>query len=283
MKIVNISAAVALIMAWLVSPVIATPIAIRVVTWNLQWFPGGKNATRESQDRHIALVREEIRKLNPDILILQEVGSAQALDETLKPLDSHWQTVVISAFKQGGLISGQQIAIAAKIPAESAWAEPWNRGWADAPRGYAYALFPVNGKKLAIYGLHLKSNLGDAAENTSKREDAVQQLIQHVELDNNRVTKAEAIVVGGDFNTDDPDAVSSKTKGERTFDFFRKAGFSWAYEGIDFKNRITCPAKDRYPAACFDHFWTRGLSLSSAQAFQSSASDHFPVVMEIAL
>ena len=257
------------------------PVTLRVVTWNLQWFPGGKTATKESQDRHIAVVRKEIQKLDPDILILQEVGSQDAIEESLKPLDPNWKTAVISEFQQGGFISGQQIVIAAKYPALSAWAEPWKRGWAEAPRGYAYALFSINGKKLAVYGLHLKSNLGNPPENTSKREDAMEQLISHIDSKEDRVIKADAVVIGGDFNTDDPDSPTGQSKGERTFGFLRKAGFSWGYEGIDHPNRITCPAKDRYPAASFDHFWTRGLAKPLASVHQSKASDHLPVVIDV--
>jgi endonuclease/exonuclease/phosphatase family metal-dependent hydrolase len=258
-------------------------VPLRIVTWNLQWFPGGKTATKESQDKHISVVREEIRKLNPDIIILQEIGSANALDETLKPLDPKWQTSIISDFKQGGFISGQQIAIASKFPAQSAWGEPWKRGWAEAPRGYAYALYIINGKKLAVYGLHLKSNLGNPPENTSKREDGISQLIAHINSDESRVAKADAIVIGGDFNTDDPDSSHGQSKGERTFDFLRKAGFNWTFEGIDHKFRITCPPKGRYPAASFDHIWTKGLGNPVASPQPSKASDHLPVVIDITL
>ncbi len=259
------------------------PTSVRIMTWNLQWFPGGKTATKESQDRHIATVREEIRKINPDIIVLQEVGSEGALDETLKPLDSKWKTAVISNFKQGGFISGQQIAIASKYPSISAWAEPWNRGWTDAPRGYSYSAFAINGKTLAVYGLHLKSNLGNPTENTSKREDAMEQLLGHINSGESRVTKADAIVIAGDFNTDDPDSPHGQSKGERTFGFLRKAEFSWAFEGIDHEFRITCPSKGRYPAACFDHIWTKGLGKPLASILKSDASDHLPVVIDVAL
>ena len=259
------------------------PVTLRIVTWNLQWFPGGKTATKQSQDTQIALVREEIRKLNPDILILQEVGSKSALDETLHPLDPKWQTCVISAFKQGGYLSGQQIAIAAKCPAEAVWAEPWKRGWAEAPRGYSYALFSINGKKLAIYGLHLKSNIGNPPENTSKREDAMEQLIAHINSSEDRVAKADAAVIAGDFNTDDSDSLTGQSSGERTFSLLRKAGFSWSYEGIDHEHRITCPGKGKYPDACFDHFWTLGLNAPLSKVVTAKGSDHLPVVIDIVI
>lgn len=269
----------------LVCPLMAEPAqSLRVVTWNLQWFPGGKmGASKEEQTRHIEQVRDQIRKLNPDILLLQEVGSQAALEETLQPIGKEWKVVVVSRFKQGNFVSGQQLAIAAKIPADGAWSEPWQRGWAGAPRGYAYASFLVGKKRLGVYSIHLKSNLGNPADNTSKREDAIEQLIAHTNSKDERLVKPDALVIGGDFNTDDPDTPAGQSPGERTFGSLRKAGFHWSFEGIAHADRITCPAKGRYPPACFDYFWTRGLGKPLSMVKPAEGSDHLPVVLEISL
>ena len=69
----------------------------------------------------------------------------------LKQAESRAATVAAN------FVSGQQVAIATKLPADAAWSEPWQRGWADAPRGYAYASFLVGKKRLGVYCLHLKS------------------------------------------------------------------------------------------------------------------------------
>ncbi len=260
------------------------PRALRVVTWNLQWFPGGKpGAAKEVQDQHIETVREAVRKLDPDILLLQEVGSEGALTETLKPLGGDWKIAIISRFDEGGFRSGQQVAIAAKMPAESAWAEPWKKGWAGAPRGYAYASFLIGGKRLAVYTLHLKSNLGDPPTNTSKREDAMGQLLSHIDSKEERVLPAAATIIGGDFNTDDPDSPAALSPGEQSFQLLRKAGFAWGFEGIAHEDRITCPSKGRYPPASFDHIWTRGLGKPLSSVSTAEGSDHLPVVLEISL
>lgn len=260
----------------------ATP--LRVVTWNLQWFPGGKpGASKEQQDEHISRVRQEIARLRPDILLLQEVGSQSALEETLKPLGPEWKVAIVSRFKQGNALSGQQLAIAARMPAEAAWAEPWTNGWAQPPRGYAYASFLVNGQRLAVYCLHLKSNLGNAKENTSKREDAIEQLVAHLRAPQRAVPVPAAIVIGGDFNTDDPDTPQGQSPGERTFALLRAQQFDWAFAGVRHQDRITCPGKGRYPDACFDQFFTRGLNRPVARVIPSTASDHYPVVIDIAM
>jgi endonuclease/exonuclease/phosphatase family metal-dependent hydrolase len=240
-------------------------------------------APKDEQTKHIEAVREEIRKLNPDILLLQEVGSQAALEETLQPLGKEWKVAVVSRFMQGNFLSGQQLAIAAKLPADAAWSEPWQRGWAGAPRGYAYASFLVGQKRLGVYCLHLKSNLGNPPENTSKREDAIEQLIAHTNAKEERLVKPDALLMGGDFNTDDPDTPAALSPSERTFSFLRKAGLQWSFEGIEHQNRITCPKKGSYPAACFDYFWSKGLGKPLSSVHPAEGSDHLPVVLEISL
>lgn len=260
------------------------PQSLRVVTWNLQWFPGGRNgASKEEQDKQIVQIRNEVRKLNPDILLLQEVGSAAALEETLKPLGPEWKVAIVSQFKDGNFISGQQVAIAARMPAEAVWAEAWEKGWAGAPRGYAYASFLIGSKRIAVYCVHLKSNLGDPPVNTSKREDATEQLMAHVKTGRERVPTPDAIIIGGDFNTDDPDTPAGQSPGERTFGMLRKAGFKWSFDGVPHADRITCPGKGRYPDACFDQMFTRGLGNPISSVALAEGSDHRPVVMEISL
>jgi len=140
----------------------------------------------------------------------------------------------------------------------------------------------VNGKLLSFYALHLKSNLGNAVANTSKREDAMEQLIAHINSGEERVSKGDMIVIGGDFNTDDPDTPAGQAPGERTFNLLRKSGFHWAFEGIAHAQRITCPGGGRYPDACFDHFFTKGLKQPlSFVAVDAKGSDHRPVAMDI--
>jgi endonuclease/exonuclease/phosphatase family metal-dependent hydrolase len=257
---------------------------VRIATWNLQWFPGGRiGATKEKQQEHIAAVGEVVRKLGADILLVQEVGSQVALEAALKPLGPEWRVAIISNFRQGGFISGQQVAIAARFPAEAVWAEVWARGWAGAPRGYAYASFVIRGKRVAVYGIHLKSNLGNPPENTSKREDAVEQLLGHIQTGRDRVPPPDAIVIAGDFNTDDPDSPAGQSPGERTFDLMRKAGFHWTFDGIPHRSRITCPGQGRYPDACFDQVFTKGLGKPTASVVQATGSDHFPVVVDVVL
>jgi endonuclease/exonuclease/phosphatase family metal-dependent hydrolase len=256
---------------------------VRIVTWNLQWFPGGKmgGAPKEVQDEQMRKIREEVRKMDADILILQEVASLGALEELIEPLEGDWKVAILSRFKDGNFVSGQQVGIVSRFPAEAVWAESWNRSWAGAPRGYAYASFVIRGTRVAVYGVHLKSNLGNPVENTSKREDAMEQLLGHIKTGRERVPQPDAVVVAGDLNTDDPDTAAGQSPGERSFDFLRNAGFYWTFDGIPHGSRITCPGEGRYPDACFDHVFVRGLGKPTASVVNAEGSDHFPVVVDV--
>jgi len=255
---------------------------LRVMTWNLEWFPGGRpNATFDEKAARMTAVRAEIKRLDPDVVLLEEVASQEVIEELLKPLSPDWKVAIVSRFEERGQISGQQIAIAAKMPAESAWAEKWERGSSSPPRGYSYATYLIDGKRLAFYALHLKANLGDEEKNAAKREEAMTQLMRHLHTPEKRLLPADAVLIGGDFNTDDPTSADAPDPHEQTFAKLRAEGFRWGYEGVSLGQRITCPGKGKYPDACFDQIWTRGLGSPAPKPYVSTASDHYPVVVDI--
>lgn len=251
-----------------------------MVTWNLQWFPGGKpTSTQEERDRHFLEVAAVIPQFKADVLVLQEVRDQETMDRLAKLMPG-FQVHVVSQFKEEftKTVGIQQIAILSRFPASDAWAEPWKRGWAKAPRGYAYARLLVQNRPLHVYGLHLKSNLGDPVANTSKRMDATEQLLGHI---GSQVKEGEAVVVAGDFNTskDDPRFAADGSLGK-----LEAAGFFWTFFGIPHKHRITTPGKGRYPDTCFDHIFVRGLGRPAAMVLnETPGSDHLPVVVDVIL
>jgi hypothetical protein len=93
-------------------------------------------------------------------------------------------SAICSAFKGGK----QQEAIIAKIPAQAAWSESWkSMDGIDPPRGFAFAWFKIGNEDIAVYSVHLKSNLitrgdrdADTAKNIRKREVAIAQLLTHI-------------------------------------------------------------------------------------------------------
>ena len=186
-----------------------------VVTWNLEWFLSGSSkgfASKEIESKRIYSVAETLKKINGDIVILQEVRDNQAcndLVEALKPLN--YTISVCTQFKEGfgGAVGLQQIAIISKLQATASWAQNWNTvSISDPPRGFAFASFRVGTNDIGVYGVHLKSNLtrGDVERgrqlNILKRELAAEKVMRHInESSFNKTNQMEVVIVGGDFNT----------------------------------------------------------------------------------
>lgn len=252
---------------------------VRVVSWNLQWFPGkSPNPAPKARMEQTNSVRAAIADLMPDILLAQEVRSETAVSTALPP--DGYRVATTSQFS-----GDQQICIAGRLKADSAWFEPWKKdGKDDSPRGFAFASFRLpSGKVLMVYTVHLKSNAGgDMAGSRAKREDAARQLIGHIksETANRKEVGGLAILVAGDFNTDPS---QRQFQGERTLRLFEEAGFSWVLGSLPATERITWPAAEGFPDATFDHFFVKGIQVKSVHVPRTfgNCSDHRPVVVDL--
>jgi endonuclease/exonuclease/phosphatase family metal-dependent hydrolase len=252
---------------------------VRVVSWNLQWFPGkSPKSTPKARIDQTNNVRAAMADLMPDILLAQEVQSETVVSLVLPP--NGYRAATTSRFS-----GTQQLCIAGRIPADSAWFEAWKKdGKDDPPRGFAFASFRLpSGKLLMVYTVHLKSNAGgDPASNRAKREDAARQLIDHIRLETaKRKGPGElAVLVAGDFNTDPG---QRQFEGERTLKMFEVAGFTWALASLSAMDRITWPAAEGFPDATFDHVLVKGIQVKSVVVPRTfgSCSDHRPVVVDL--
>jgi endonuclease/exonuclease/phosphatase family metal-dependent hydrolase len=269
---------------------------VTITTWNLEWFPSGSSkgiATPEVESKRIADAAEVLRKLDSDIIVLQEVRDYEVCEALAKAIDPKYQVLVCSAFKSGfgGAKGLQQVAILSKYPAQSCWSEDWKTfGKVDPPRGFAFAHIQIDGKDIAVYGLHLKSNLimgGDKFKtgqiNILKRELAAEQVLAHSkELPKLLGEDFEAVIVAGDFNTN-KDQIDFSS--EKTLKIFEKNGFNSGFENIPLSERVTLPSKGRYPDTTFDYIFIRGNGLKSTEPtiFQNDSSDHLPVTIKISM
>ena len=201
---------------------------LKITTWNLKWFPSGIANRRDPavESARIIAAASVLKGIDPDVVLLQEVRdeeSATRLFDTIAP--RLYQIAIVSRFSDNAGLGWQQVVIAAKRTATMAYARSWKTvGLVDPPRGFAFAVFTVGSQTLAVYSVHLKSNLtrGDAFRETEldilKRELAAMQLVEHMEnLPTETGRQPDIVVVGGDFNTnpDDLRFVSEKTLGDR--------------------------------------------------------------------
>ena len=171
----------------------------------------------------------------------------------------------------------EAIGIVSRLEPMSAWFELWRPASAiTPPRGFAFAAYEIAPRQLLlVYALHLKSNRGEMVEDIAIREESIRQLVAHMEAMQQAYGSLGSLswIVGGDFNTapDDP-----RFQAEKTTSSLTSAGFRWAWENVPMANRITLPPDKRFPAACFDHIYYRGLSLQKAEAIETArdSSDH---------
>ena len=259
-------------------PTTASPKTIKVVFWNIQWFPGrGPNPTQSQEAKQIASVHRDIEKIDADV----SEWKRYAISPTRASRCSHLQNFkvdVCSNFPpRPDQKFPQQVAIASRLQAVSAWSEFWKTdGKIVPPRGFAFAAYDIAPKQLLlVYALHLKSNRGSLRENIVMREESIRQLVAHMHAMNDVYGKLGhlAWIVGGDFNTS-PD--NPKLAAEKTMPALRGEGFSWVWENVPFAKRYTRLPDRRYPPACDDHIFYRGLTLKNAAVLNTSAqsSDH---------
>ena len=269
---------------------------ISITTWNLEWFPSGSSkgiATPEVESKRISDAADVLRKLDSDILVLQEVRDYEVCETLAKAIGPKYQVLVCSAFKSGfgGSKGLQQVSVLSKYPAQSCWSEDWKTfGKVDPPRGFAFAHIQIDGKDIAVYGVHLKSNLimgGDRFKtgqiNILKRELSAEQVLAHSkEIPKVLGQDFEAVIVAGDFNTnkDQMDFAS-----EKTLQTFEDNGFTSGFENIPLPQRVTHPSKGRYPDATFDYIFVKGSKEKplNPSILKSQVSDHLPVTVKIDL
>jgi endonuclease/exonuclease/phosphatase family metal-dependent hydrolase len=265
----------------------APPQVLRVAFWNIQWFPGRHPfATVSSERAQTASVHRDMRKINADVLGMEEVRDFSKATIAIAPLAGMKVDVVSNFPAREGQDVGQQVAIASRFQPLSAWVEMWKpNGALVPPRGFAFAAYEVAPRHiLLVYAVHLKSNRGEASEDIAIREESMRQVTAHMQAMNDAYGKMGIIgcIVGGDFNTAPDD---SRFAAEKTTRVLRDNGFSWSWQDIPFPRRITLPADKLFPAACFDHIFVRNGKFNSARVIDMSrgSSDHNAIFAEVQL
>ena len=268
---------------------------LKITTWNLKWFPGGKdNQSEEKAEQHIAAVAKVLKSIDPDILLLQEVKGMESVSALADKLDTGLKVITVSRFPasfsgDADGIDDQQVAILAKKDAVATYRREFERdGRTDPPRGFIFAAFEVDDKYLGVYSVHLKSNLGKAEDNFRKRESSARTIIDHAEgvqvkdpQDGRRWIDFEGLIIGGDFNTEIPGDVENR-KDELTMKQIELYGFINAFGDRPLNDRITHPKDGNFPATTFDHIFYRGieqLGEADITEVKKTVSDHYPVTV----
>ncbi len=258
------------------------PPEIRLMAWNLEWFPGeGPEVPLDKAATHEKQLTAYLAQSSADVLLFQEIVSERALRRAVQA-NPDYTLHIMTDFEDSPL----EMAILSRYSAVEAAGIPYTiTSLTEAPRGFAYAaLRPEIDHLLLVCSIHLKSNRGSRPENYQMREEASRQIISFLEktvaeFEKSGFWKQITVVVGGDFNSDPADG---KWEGDGTWEIFFSRQFHWTWEGVPDDERLSWIGDRQYPPTCFDHIlvWQRpSRKVSQARLLEmpEGFSDHRPV------
>jgi len=270
-------------------PEISNVKGIKVVAWNIEWFPGlAPNANDTDVAKHIATTQQALIELDPDIFIATEICDYESFAElcsVLPELEIH----VVSRFRdlENGLMRHQQIAIASKFPAIAISWQPSGSNEPMDARGFAYAALQLPDKQglLMVHGVHFKSNHGDAKKNALIRKHQTQQVLDDIAYGESAYAALPIAgwILAGDFNTNHDGQFPLCTTVEQIV----AAGFHNTWITIPKEQRTTWHGRDHpvFDPTTFDYIFTKGLGVHKANMpildNIDLISDHHPVVLHI--
>ncbi len=262
-----------------------------VITWNIEWFPGGHPKAGETAKKaQMAEAQAVLKQLRPDIFLFQEVRSEKAAHQLCSAVPGLDVSVVSRFPQRDPSWPEQNVGIASTLEPLAAYFREWKRGDPTPPRGFAFAAFELPERILLVYSVHLKSNGGDRSgrrrSNIAKREESTRQLLAHIDDTRRQYEKQQdkpvGVIIGGDWNTSLDDG---RFKKEQTIRRLRTQGFHWAYQDVPEHERWSLPSRpgSKHPPATFDHFLVWGLGEPSARVVKvrGAVSDHLPVRMRL--
>ena len=123
---------------------------LRIAAWNLQWFPGKTPSGEAATERttHISAVISELKAIDADILLLQEIRDPAGLQVIISAMPEY-SLDVVSDFS-GNL----EVAILSRAPAKATegFMQAFEEGAeANPPRGFAYATVMLTDESCSPY------------------------------------------------------------------------------------------------------------------------------------
>ena len=270
-----------------VSPARAEADPLKVISWNMEWFPGKRpTASAKEADAHMKAGQEALKLLNPDIFIGVEITDWDAFHQLCSVVPG-LVVHVVSTFTDPitGEIRPQQIGIASKLKCHGAWWAAWKANVPNISRGFSFAALEAPGGGLImVYGNHLKSNRGsDTAEGSKNvaamRNEQAKQLLQHMKEMALAYTKhpINGWLAAGDFNTNHDGQFPEC----HAVEILTKGGFYNTWLGVPKQERLTWHDRPggKFDPTTFDYIFTKGFGelTASTAAADENVSDHLPV------
>jgi hypothetical protein len=267
---------------------------IRVTTWDLNPSAVGSTngGSNNSQPSLIHDAAESLKKLHPDVIMLQQVADWDTCHQLIEALlPAIYQVVICSSFSdpRAKLLS-RQVAILSKAKAYLAWSEPWQQNSPSpaAPGGFAFAAIRLGNKNIGIFSVQFSDSDATeqghslAAAGQQAREESARQLLHQIaSLQDWKNNRLQGFIVAGDFNATPDD---SRLVHEKTLSLLEQSGFEDAFAGLPLEKRVTLPGNVRRPGATMDYIFTQDVGLvGPAVATQSALCEHAAVTCEMDL
>ena len=235
---------------------------VRVTTWNLEPMPAA--GTNDSRIPDAAAV---LRKLNPDVILLQQVRDwrmCEQLAQALKPAD--YSVCVCSSFREArtGSLSNQQVAILSRARAYFSWSEAWrSQGETALPGGLAFAAFQLGKQRVGFYSVRA----GTAS---------IGQLLEQVGSVRGWVTnQVQVSVIAGTFEAGAQGA---------SVRLLEQAGFGDAFLETPVAERVTAAGKGGQPGVMANYIFTQPAGCATnPRILPAAVSGHYPVTCDVEL
>lgn len=276
-----------LVILFLTASLLTAAEPLKFVVWNIEWFPGHRpTASADEADKQMKDCQAELKKMNPDIFVAEEIRDWNAFYELVSVVPG--LTVhVVSSFRdpETGQIRNQQIGIASKLKCRGAWWETWAANYPGISRGFSYAaLEDPGGGLVMVYGNHLKSNNGGnddegAKRNAEMRNEQVKQLLAHKATIETAFLdqKITGWIVAGDINTNHDGQFPMDTVVKTLTD----GGYYNTWTNVPKEKRLTWRSfpESKFEPTTFDYIFTQGFMKTDAAIIEvpRDCSDHYPV------
>lgn len=293
---------------------VARPVGdrIRICSYNAENFcdgiNDGTNATPAMAEKHAHGVASLLDEINPDIVVLEEMENIVALKRLNDALKTPYPIAFITRFASSwGEEQKLNIAVLSRVPLAGLRELDFGmfKGRGRPPRGMLNFFVELGqGRRLLVYGVHLKSNFGDRVKNEFQRLSAMKILRADADGMLSRYPQNEwEVLVMGDTNVDPEDPQFAK---DPTFRPMR--GWVDLWRGRPLAERTTLPTRHgdpalEFPSVTFDRFFAstnlvaapwkvdepqvlqRGVDTKSVFTLPGQGefhvSDHYPIYVDI--
>ncbi|GAB4239054.1 MAG: hypothetical protein OHK005_00120 [Candidatus Methylacidiphilales bacterium] len=283
---------------------------LRLVSWNIEWFPAGQRATSKPHvQRHIEAVAATLLRIDPDIIATQETRNLGALITLNNRMNRFFAFLASSHYREENtarLDEGkvqQETGLMSRFP----WLFCEEIDFGSMPRGaptrgWLVAAFRIRGLDFILYNGHTKSNFG-ASDAEGRQRNFNNRFNAMLELRRDWARRkinpqTHRIIVLGDMNTD---LFSHEFKDDHSLRALMSWGFRHTWEGVPPTERISHPARagEPHPDSTLDYIFLSeawGPDIPHARALAEGASkrsdvfagdepgltsDHYPIILDL--